>query len=256
MNITCEYVSHYPEILKDIDVVKKGPGEYNLTGYTPTFERDGTLFFNTWFASDNDIFQHNGVSIDTVYLIFQKVIRTYLGVEISNDYWSFFPEIDYSKVQTKGINSFIKEHKERKILVSNCDGLSGQSCNFNMSPLIEHLANKHKDTSFLVTNDNGTVPKLSNVFLTSSIIGPVPVCDLNENAYLSTFCDIILGRYSGAYTISITRKNYQRNVKMLPFCSGGGYSFINTLPIQPTAQIIQCKAENTEQSIDFLKDFV
>jgi hypothetical protein len=256
-NIICEYVSVFPEILKDLDIIKKDSSSYGLKADTKTFEKDGVLYFNTWFASEDDIFRQNGVSFDTLYFIFNKVLKMYFDIELGTDYWSLFPEIDHSKIQTSGVDCFVSSHKEKKILISNCNALSNQSNNFDINPVIEYLANTYKDTIFLITNDNGGIPKLNNVILSSSIIGNVGICDLNENSYLSTFCDVILGRYSGAYTTSITRKNYQRHVKMLPFCNGNdytlGHTFINKLPLYPEAKIDVCRAQNSRDCISFFE---
>ena len=255
-NIQCEYVNNFNFILKDIDIKYSN---YKIDPTTPTFEKDGVLYFNTWFASDKEIFNEYSVSFDTVYLLFDKVMRQYFGVGLPKDYWSLFPEIDYTKVQTKNIDSFVSTNTNRLVLLCNCDALSGQSDNFSLNPVIEKMALRYTDTTFLVTNNTSfsSLSSLKNIVFTSSIIGHVPDCDLNENAYLSNFCDAIIGRYSGAYTFSINRTNYQRKVKMLALCNKyQNHAFIKSVPIQPVAEIFACDEVNTDKVFDFFSGHI
>lgn len=254
-NIQCEYVHNcYENVLIDIDV-RKADSRYSLRQQTQTHVKDHILFFNTWYSGDPGIFNQWGVSFDCLYWSFSKVAKEFLNLELPTDYWALFPEIDYTKYHVKNASDFCTLHSaKRKILISNGRVLSGQIENFNFNPTIDYLAQSYPDYFFLITNPDKNTPIHPNVIPTSSIIKSGG-CDLNENAFLSRYCDFVIGRYSGAYTFSVNRYNYQRNLKYLVFCNlYQNPLWIKSLPIRPEAQVIVSNDTQTERICGFLKD--
>ena len=63
------------------------------------------------------------------------------------------------------------------------------------------MANIYSQYDFLYTNEEDISNELilyNNLFYTPSIFGDHP-CDIIHNAYLSTYCDIIVGRANGPF---------------------------------------------------------
>jgi hypothetical protein len=73
-----------------------------------------------------------------------------------------------------------------------------------MAPIIISLATKYPTHTFICTHRINT--SCNNIKFTEDII-KVEGCDLNEIGYLSTFCDIIIGRNSGPFCFSTNTEN-------------------------------------------------
>ena len=117
----------------------------------------------------------------------------------------YIPSIDFNYIEKENINTFLSLYKNKlKILVSNGKTLSGQAFNFDFNPILSELSEKYKDVVFIATDDSNKILK-ENLYYTRDIINLN--CDLNEIAYLSTFCDIIIGRSSGPYSFTHIKEN-------------------------------------------------
>ena len=68
---------------------------------------------------------------------------------------------------------------------------SGQAINFDFSIIINTLANIFKEYNFICTTNN-FIGQTDNIFFTDNIIKKNND-DLNEIAYLSKYCDVIIG---------------------------------------------------------------
>ena len=87
---------------------------------------------------------------------------------------------------------------------------------FSFDDIIENLSNEYKEINFLVTNDS--LISNDNVFYTKNIIGLEK--DLFEISYLSTFCDVIIGRSSGPHSFSYIKDNFFNKKKInISICS-------------------------------------
>jgi hypothetical protein len=95
--------------------------------------------------------------------------------------------------------------------------LSGQALNFNMNPLIISLAKKYSGCNFYVTHPFQT--DLKNIIDCNSLINDNLKSNLNEISYISTFCDIIVGRGSGPFCFTHIKQNL--NNKNKTFISTG-----------------------------------
>lgn len=118
---------------------------------------------------------------------------------------NYFPFINYSKFNISEVDNYIRTDLTKKVLFSNGPCLSGQ-CRYygDMSPIVTQLADKYPDITFICTHRIST--SLKNIKFTEDII-KVSGCDLNEIGYLSTFCDIIVGRNSGPFCFSTNLEN-------------------------------------------------
>ena len=130
-----------------------------------------------------------------------------------------FPKIFFDEYQICFIKEWILTHGAfKKVLISNANVQSGQAVNFDFIPAIQELATRHPKTMFILTNKESSINlKLNNIIYSSDIIKTSNM-DLNENAYLGTFCDIIVGRASGPFTFCFNQDIlFNRDVKMISF---------------------------------------
>ena len=89
----------------------------------------------------------------------------------------------------------------------NIKGRSGQTDNDDWLDKIDRLSEIYPDIDFCYMNQEKIKVEKKNVIHTPSIFGDHP-SDIIHNAYLGTFCDIIVGRNSGAYqAIAMQTKN-------------------------------------------------
>ena len=189
-----------------------------FTIYGPSFARDNTLYFNTSCGA-NTMFLYNGTTAQTAHAIFKYYLKTLCNHNINEHLSIFVPSINFNKFKVHNVDVFMDLHEgKKKILIVNGDTQSGQVLNFDMYPLIQILAYNHPDYMFFLSNPptslvhthnkvEGVDKTLeSNIFVCRDIID-IPENDIVETAYFSSFCDVIIGRTSGVYTLSIEKRN-------------------------------------------------
>lgn len=185
------------------------------------FRLGNDLFINTWYASDKRFYMNQyGISFDCLYALFEAVCKRQLQFSLSDisiDPKDFFPEINYAFYNILNVANWVNNNKTKKIFISNCEPLSGQAHNIDLTTIAFDLAKKYNNYSFILTNK--TPKKLDNVFYSSDIIQSKGF-DLNENSYLSTFCDVIIGPASGAFTFAMNKTNFfNRSTKIIALCN-------------------------------------
>ena len=117
-------------------------------------------------------------------------------------------------IDWKGYNTvFVDDHMSatkgkyrQRVFVSNGMVLSGQAINFDFSPIIGTLAKAAPDVAFYMSNTHPL--NHENVYTNADIIKSNK-CDLNENAYIAMFCDVIVGRASGPWSFATMRETCQ-----------------------------------------------
>ena len=181
-----------------------------------------TAYINTWYDQQHQKYarQCGILTIDILYVALNEACQKLWGFsleDISVDPKDFFPSIDYSKFDISRIQSWLQEHPGKKVLVESGHAMSGQAHNFDMTSVVVKLAEKHPDITFILSNKNYT-PLPNNVICTSDIIQKQTGSDLNEISFISTHCDLIIGRASGVFTFSLVKENlFERSTKMLCF---------------------------------------
>ena len=178
------------------------------------YEDDLTIYINTWF---NTYFGHRyyQCTLEALYYNF-KIIYEKLNIKL-DPIDNYIPLIDYSKYNIKNIDEYISDIKNKKLIfISNGKIESNQSDNENLDFIINDLSND-KNNIIFVTNHTEII--CDNVVQTKDIIKNEKG-DLNENSYISTFCDIIIGKESGPYFFTYVKDNIETDKKqyMISIC--------------------------------------
>jgi len=212
------YYAHLnnPNLLLDLDLTHVNLSDIDVGDRTKFLETEDTLYVNTWigcyfhqgirYSSDS---MDSGCTLKFTYAMYSKIYEEINSVLKTNlklsEVENYVPFIDYKKFNIKKIDEYVEVDKNKKILFANGPCLSGQ-CRYHgdLQPVIETLASKYPEITFIVTTPLDTC--LENIRSTKDII-QVDGCDLNEIGYLSTFCDIIVGRNSGPFCFSTNKDN-------------------------------------------------
>lgn len=188
------------------------------------------VYINTWYAQQQFKYMNrHGISIDALYAGLEDSCKNLWGFsfsDITTNASAFFPVIDYSKYEISEAQKWLSANSQPKILVENCQALSGQATNFSMTPIIVDIARRHTNKMFILTSSDGVYKLPNNVIQASDIIKKSTRSDLNEISFLSTQCEMIIGRASGPFTFTVTQENlFQRNTKYI--------CFTNLVPTHP-----------------------
>lgn len=227
------YYSHNnsPNLLSDIDDLSFSTAISQIKNTHANLVQIGdAVFINTWYGQQDYKFMNRyGLTIDCLYAALDDSCRKIWNFslqDISPDFFTFFPTIDYSKFEINNSKIWLDNHPEKKIFIANGLALSGQATNFNITEITVKLAKNYPNITFILTNyeDNRELP--NNVVYSSSIIKKSSLSDLNENSFISSYCDMIIGRSSGASTFAITQENlFKRPTKII--------YFTNIVPVPP-----------------------
>ena len=202
-----------------------------LDKWEPFIKSGNDIFINTWYGAKKRAFiNKETISFSCLYSLFEYTCKHALNVnlkDIHSNPREFYPSIDYKLYKTDTIDDFMEKYKDnKKVLVCNGDAQSFQAKNFDMMPAIRAVAKKHKNILWLVTNKN--IKTAGNIIYTPDIIQKTGR-DLNENAYISTFCDLVVGKLSGSHTFSLIKDNlFNRKMVMLSFFKCGRKVFPNS----------------------------
>lgn len=199
-----------------------------VPGLIPTSEICGDINIPTWLcdrqyselhipSTEND---QTFPGLEDVFFVHRRawnfIFRKHgFDVKIPDDIGIDF---DYESIldeqSLKSIKKFGKS-KRKKVFFINIKGKSGQTDNDDWLGNILHLANLYPDIYFCYMNEEQTKVDKENVIHTPSIFGKHS-SDIFHNAYLSTFCDIIVGKNSGAFVaISMHDNNVKDSQKVL-----------------------------------------
>lgn len=203
---------HRKNILKDIKKINwiNHLSNSSINENTEFCIIDDNIYINTWFCHGNGIYFDTHCSLYTLYKIFSIVYKN-LNLEL-RDLYHYIPKINIFELGDYKTLRFIKKniHYRKKILVCANDVTSNQCPNFDFVPIIEPIADSFKDYLFIITVDyDGDHP---NIVSTNQIYRQD--FDLNEISHLSIYCDVIVGRASGAYTFTITKENINDKKKI------------------------------------------
>lgn len=182
------------------------------------FQKENILYINTWIGAymkgqsiDNVYFAEgvNWIEYHKIWKYIYNILNQNLNLQLifHDDIINYIPKINYEIYKIDNVNKFIKSDEgKKKIIISNNEVLSGQSFNaFNYDDLVEYVAENKKDYTIIATKKYETNYK--NIIFTDDIINSNDGCDLNEISYLSTFCDVLIGRNSGPFCFMNIKEN-------------------------------------------------
>jgi hypothetical protein len=210
-------------LLADIEGLHYNPHLINQVGseHNNLVRLGDMVFINTWYAQQRWKYMNRyGITFDTLYAAFDdtcKSIWNFSLEDISQNPSDFFPVIDYDKFHIGPAQQWLAGHPEKKILVENGLAKSDQATNFPLVPVIVKAAQRHPEMTFILTEKDGAnLPP--NVVYSHNIIRKSERSDLNETSFLSSQCDLIIGRSSGVFSFCLTQDNlFRRKIKYLCF---------------------------------------
>lgn len=203
----CDYYYYHPnnpKLLSDIE---------NLT-YVPN-KIDADIIIDTWIGQyfyKGMMSPWMGCNFPSYYAVMSKVYESLKLGEFIKPIEYYLPTINYGRFYIENIDRHFRRSKKHHVLICNNGTLSGQAPEVCFDEILTTLAETYPAVNFLVSNDQEIKPPQKNIIFCSQIIGsPQPICDLNEISYISTHCDLIIGRSSGPYSFSITKENMESN---------------------------------------------
>jgi hypothetical protein len=223
-----------PSVLRDLPGVQFDAVTVNSKNHMSAYDlQNRILSINTWYGADHQRhLNNNSITFDCLYSVFEEVCQKKLNLSLADvSPTEFFPKVDYKQYQIEKVQRFIQGSRTTSnplILVANGPAKSGQAANFNFSSIVLKLAQKYQGLAFILT-DKVNEPEVShhNIFYSSDLIGKQG-SDLNENSFLSTACDFVIGRSSGVFSFSLVQENlFHRDCTYLSFSNlsfpGGKY---------------------------------
>jgi len=218
-----EYWSNNPEILTcDLGVeITNSPDELDKS--KALMKQGDTLFVNTWVGCQWDIFcKHGGINMNTFYeqwAILFKGINKFFGseLELRPEKESYLPKMNWDKIDQKikdKIDIYLDMIRKKKVLVCNNVPASNQSFLYDIDSVLIKLAKENQDVRFFCTDQIASGDGIpANITSLEVIYDRLQDCDLREISYLSTKCDIIIGKNSGPYVFAETHENFMDDSK-------------------------------------------
>ena len=233
VNVKYLHINH-PKVLSDLPVTYQ-PIASDPVMHVPNimqqkmFSVQNKIYINTWvgpylkyYSLDNtvsdDLFP--GINYRSYHYIWNHICNELnkiapWNLSVSPDIWQSIAEIDREKFAGQWVDMFLNQGNWKyRILVSNGPVHSQQAyTNHNMAELLLPLIQKYIDVQWVFTAPTDLT--LPNVIHTNDIIPCEGLrCDLNEIGILSEHCDVIIGRNSGPFLFTNTRKNLENAGKI------------------------------------------
>ena len=245
-----------PIVLKDLDIqhVRLEGIDHKTKVFRP--KDPDILFLNTWIGSYFDKYKGECTLNFNMKMwadIYEDINTTFKKKMKLGPVENYLPFVDYTKFELANVRSYIDSDAQKKILFCNGPAMSGQ-CEYNgdMDEIIIPLAVDHPEITFITTKELEKTPP--NVKYTGNIIQS-DRCDLNEIAYLSKFCNLIVGRNSGPFCFASTGENLNDTAKTF-YAFGHQESDCFTMNIPKKSNYIFEKYVNGDQLHNTIKQLV
>jgi hypothetical protein len=224
---TCEVETNFPAVFEDLPQIITKPLPAHRDPHQHLSKRAGHVIVNSWIGALNGettpkgdfvISPGVGCTVDNLHRMHSLYMK-WLGLRgMKKPVVEYLSDIDYSKVNCGRVDEFVNENKGKK-LVLICNGRTGSmhAENFSMATMINTMGVENNVVYLLTERDYVVTPKLTpDVFFTDDITERRPSgSDFNAISYLSTFCDVIVGRCSGAQMPCETKRNWMDPSKTL-----------------------------------------
>lgn len=225
-----------PWIIKDLVNINSVPMPENFQPTAAIYEmEEGSFAINTWIGRESRfVLPGIGCVVEKIYEMHNELMH-HFGIRLSKDVMEYIPKIDFTYYHTKDVHEFLANYYyNRKIYVSNGNVQSMQAENFDFDPILKNIAEKYPNYIFIVTNPTRLQGIHDNILLASNLIKTPNGFDLNECAYLSTFCDTIIGRNSGPHVFAQHYDNWMDESKaILSFTyTPEGSTFVLNQPVK------------------------
>ena len=215
------YATHSdPKLLQDIDLTVIPVSDltgiifsefdgYDIRKNTLSLIKESdAVYINTWYRV-SPVWENWRVGLQSLIGLFKEYHKLLDIPWKEKDPHQFLPKVDFNKFEFLYLKEFLTNFSKGftgKILVSNGKCLSGQCENFNMNTAINNLANRFPNYLFILTNNKKDPIDAENIIYASDICKNPK--NLMEISYISTMCDIIIGRASGGYTFAHLQQNF------------------------------------------------
>jgi len=193
-----------PHVLSDIEGLNK----------TQPYKNIGSVPSPCYVCGDETLINvhPNVCGFDAICELFRAIYKQ-LALKFDDEVVNYLPAIDFSKIKTEPIDQEIKNTRciKLRVYLANCKALSLQSTYFDLNPAVAELAKDFPAVRFYISNVMEGKVVAPNVVYVPDFTGGG--CDLNENAYLSTFCPIVAGRLSGPHSFALIKDNLLNSTK-------------------------------------------
>lgn len=219
---SCEVETRFPAMFEDLPQIVTKPLSPHRDPHAPISRRAGHVVLNSWIGALNgntkpkgDFVINPGVgcTVEGLHRMHATYMRM-LGLNgMKKPIVDYLSDIDYSKVPLGGVPEFIQKRESCK-LVLVCNGPTGSQHaeNFDMS---KALPIREGSTTLFILTERVPTDRQDIVFTDDITQRPAGGFDFNAISYLSTFCQAIVGRCSGAQMPCETKRNWMDESKTL-----------------------------------------
>jgi len=201
------YIARPPRLMLDIpEILTDNVNFPPFLSNGNAFQRvNNDLYINTWIGRDSKyVLPGSACTLEKLYEMYNDILGEINGSKLDKEPIDYLTTVNYSLFDISKINEFMESNlNSKKVYINNGLVYSLQADNFSMNDSIVRLADKYKNilffTSDLVYIDRDNIIN-ANDFTQSSV-------NLMELSYLSTFCDMIIGKNSGPHVVTWTREN-------------------------------------------------
>lgn len=177
-----------------------------------------TLFINTWIGQQRARYllpgpsgRRDQVTLEGNHRMYSDLINRFgLKKRLDRNPRTYIPTIDYEQFDiARARDHFSEKRRGVRVFIANSPVRSQQIANFDFSPVVLSLASRFPEVDFYLTSKEpfgADMPSRENVLFTADVIS-ANGGDLNENSFVSRFCDIIVGRESGPFEFCKVKEN-------------------------------------------------
>lgn len=221
----CTYACRYPCVFDDMPEIKCIELQPWMNMRTGWQRKGGAMVVNTWIGCRNAetrprgdyvIWPGVGCTVDNIYRMHRDYQREAGFKPIDRPLPAYVPNVEYSRIDVSGVEKFIYELPQPRpkiALICNGNTGSGHAANFDMAEAVG-LIPPTDGRIFVFTEKPKSLRP--DTFYTDAITGRKSgECDVLKISYLSRFCDVIVGRCSGAQMVCETNENWSDPDKTL-----------------------------------------